>query len=113
MKETTDKQRIDFILNMLKDEITFKNFMYYYINKYGNDMSTDELLHIKDIIDSAINLRLKKLVDAVQIAQERSLYLSNYLEGNMYTEDADPDACRQAQLMNAKTLFDTVTGVQL
>ena len=113
MKETTDKQRIDFILNMLKDEITFKNFMYYYINKYGNDMSTDELLHIKDIIDSAINLRLKNLAEYVEVAKERSLYLKNYFEGNMYTEDADPDACRQVQLMNAKTLFDTVTGVQL
>ena len=109
----TDRQRIQFFLDKFGDATSLELIIYHYLLSYDKELTTDRLLSIRDNLNSTIDIRLKKLVEAVQVAQERSLYLSNYLEGNMYTEDADPDACRQAQLMNAKTLFDTVTKVKL
>lgn len=109
----TDRQRIQFLLDKFEDATSLELIIHHYLLSYDNEITTDRLLSIRDNLNSTLDFRLKKLVEAVQVAQERSLYLSNYLEGNMYTEDADSDACRQVQLMNAKTLFETVAEVKL
>ena len=110
----TDRQRIESVLQRIEDEyLTFEDFICVYLNLYRDDIDYTRLIDIRDNINNEIDTKLTKVANAIHTAIEKSLYLKTYLEGNMYTENADPDACRQVQLMNAKTLFDTVTGVKL
>lgn len=110
----TDKQKIESVLQRFTGEdLTLEDFICVYLNLYRDDIYFTRLIDIRDNINAEIDAKLIKVADAIYTAREKSLYLKTYLEGNMYTENADPDACKQVQLMNAKTLLETVTEVKL
>jgi hypothetical protein len=92
---------------------SLKDFVTLYMNSYEDNVSTKELMEIIEyLINRHLSPRTSNITLAIKIASEKVKYLSDYMNGRMYTTE---DAAREnfdIQLDNLAKLWKTLGEIK-
>lgn len=92
---------------------TLKDFVTLYMNRYEDDVSTKELIEIIEyLINRHLAPRTSNITHAIKVATEKVKYLSDYMNGRMYTTEDVAKEHLDIQLDNLAKLWKTLGEIK-
>ena len=105
----TNKEKM---LAVLEDSYDFEDFVYKYLDAYHKEFSAGRLLTLTNTVNlHYVAPMILNLERAVDISEERALYLKTYLEGKMYTTKEAAIKHIPVQIKNAEAILDACKNV--
>lgn len=104
----TDKEKLALFLETCDGDL--EEIISNYIIKYRSEFDSTRLYCLAGIINQHLLKHIMADTKALEIAQERAIYLSNYLSGKMYSTEEAELANRPIQLKNAQAIVDAIAS---
>lgn len=100
----TDKEKLLSILDLCPDN--FEDIVLSYMHRFGNEFSAIRVRSLISRLDrDVLMLKILELEKTVQIANERAVWLNEYLSGRMYTTEEAAKECVDTQINHTKTIM--------
>ena len=101
----TDKEKLLGILGGFAVE-SIEEILNCFLNIYGDDISITEMHSLLNIFNSHLEYKITHLERARFVANERAVYIKQYLKGQMWPDEETAKLHLQPQIDNAQAIID-------
>lgn len=107
----TDREKFERVLKLCPSE-NISTLFQYFLDMYAEELSFYTIKTLHKMINNSLEHRLEQTERALFVANERAVYLRNYLDGSMWADEELERLYRQPQVENAQAILDAVKEVK-